>query len=693
MRTRLTRNLQIGFGISISILVVSAIASYGSIENLLKSSALVDHSDEVIQKLEATVSTMKDAETGQRGYLLTGYTEFLEPYNGSRNKAIQYANEFLKLTKDNAHQQVWGARIKEILLYRLNILQKLIDKKKSGATVNPGDLLAGKLAMDSLRNVVNHAELEEKNLLNNRLSVLNRYTYDTPFFLFIAALVAVAISVFSYFRVINEVKERARLFDELKDQEQQTAALNEELTATNEELASANDELAAANEEINATNEELAAANEELAAANEEINATNEDLAATNEELNAANEQLNESQEDIRQLNEKLGASNEELSATVDELYQSQLSLKALNDDLEDRVEARTRALTESEGRFRIMMETMPQIAWVSNNDGEINFFNKRWYTYTGMSYDDSKGWGWSAGIHPDDLPFAAEKYKEILLSGESGEFETRKRRKDGEYRWHLARLQPVKNESGEVQLWVGTATDIHELKNLQQQKDDFISIASHELKTPITSLKASLQLLDRLKDTPSTLTIPKLITQANKSLDRLNVLVEDLLNVSRLNQGQIHLHKTRFNLMELVNDTCQYIRIENVYEVTVTGETGLHAFADAKRVEQVLVNFLNNAIKYAPSSKEIKISVEKKDGMAKVSVTDQGPGIPSDKVPHLFDRYFRVDSAGMQFSGLGLGLYISAEIIKKHDGQIGVDSEEGRGSTFWFTIPLKARG
>jgi signal transduction histidine kinase len=251
-------------------------------------------------------------------------------------------------------------------------------------------------------------------------------------------------------------------------------------------------------------------------------------------------------------------------------------------------------------------------------------------------------------------------------------------------------RLQPVKNDLREVQLWVGTATDIHELKNLQQQKDDFISIASHELKTPITSLKASLQLLNRLKDTPSALTLPKLIVQANKSLDRLNVLVEDLLNVSKLNQGQLHLTKMSFKLSELINDTCQYIRIENVYNVLVSGDLNLTVNADAKRIEQVLVNFLNNAMKYAPASKEINITIEKTKGMARVSVIDQGPGIHPDKVPHLFDRYFRVDSAGMQFSGLGLGLYISAEIINKHNGQIGVDTEIGKGSTFWFSIPIK---
>ena len=116
-----------------------------------------------------------------------------------------------------------------------------------------------------------------------------------------------------------------------------------------------------------------------------------------------------------------------------------------------------------------------------------------------------------------------------------------------------------------------------------------------------------------------------------------------------------------------------------------------LQVYADAERVNQVVINFVNNAIKYAPESKEIKINIEKVTDMAKVSVSDKGPGISADKLTHLFDRYYRVDTSGVQYSGLGLGLYISAEIIKKHNGQIGVDSELGKGSTFWFTLPLSS--
>jgi PAS domain S-box-containing protein len=337
------------------------------------------------------------------------------------------------------------------------------------------------------------------------------------------------------------------------------------------------------------------------------------------------------------------------------------------------------------------MMETMPKIAWTNTLTGEVTYFNKHWYTYTGLDEEHSLGWAWGSVIHPDDLDCSVKQYNSIIASDQKGGFETRKQRADGDYRWHLIRMQPVVNDIGEIQLWVGVATDIQELKNLQQQKDDFISIASHELKTPVTSLKVALQLLDRIKNEPQAATFSKLIMQANKSLDKMGTLIEDLLNVSKLNQGQLHLNKTTFNLNELVGDCCQHVRIEGAYSITTTGDTKLAVYADAERVEQVITNFINNAIKYAPDSREIVINIIRVGDTARISVTDTGPGIAPEKKPHLFERYYRVDSAGVQFSGLGLGLYISSEIVKRHGGEIGVDTEVGKGSTFWFTIPLKS--
>ena len=258
----------------------------------------------------------------------------------------------------------------------------------------------------------------------------------------------------------------------------------------------------------------------------------------------------------------------------------------------------------------------------------------------------------------------------------------------DGSSHWVLVSGNTLKNELGE-RIISGVSQDITEQKLLQQQKDDFIGIASHELKTPITSLKASLQLLDRLKANPASTMLPTLIDQANSSLKKVTVLIEDLLNTTRMKEGQLELNKSRFLLSKLINDCCQHVRAQGTHDLLVEGDLDLEVYADSNRLDQVLINFVNNAIKYAPQSKVVVTRIEKVGNHAKVSVIDKGPGIPKDKQAHLFDRYYRADVHGQPYAGLGLGLYISSEIIKKHQGEIGVESKIGKGSTFWFKIPI----
>ncbi len=236
----------------------------------------------------------------------------------------------------------------------------------------------------------------------------------------------------------------------------------------------------------------------------------------------------------------------------------------------------------------------------------------------------------------------------------------------------------------------LGTVIDITEQKRLQQQKDDFLSIASHELKTPITSLKASVQLMERIKNDPSPEKLARLIDQAVKSMHKVSTLVEDLLNVSRANESQLRINKSPVDLTQLLENCCIDVRSESVFTITVQAPPGLMVDADEHAIDQVITNLVNNAVKYAPGSKEIILSARTDGNQVYVSVRDFGPGIPKDKLPHLFERYYQVDTAAYDRSGLGLGLYICAEIIKKHGGQIGVDSQLGEGSTFYFTLPIR---
>jgi len=258
----------------------------------------------------------------------------------------------------------------------------------------------------------------------------------------------------------------------------------------------------------------------------------------------------------------------------------------------------------------------------------------------------------------------------------------------DGSLHWISAQGKP-RYEDGIATHMVGVTVDITEKRLQDERKDDFLSIASHELKTPTTSLKAALQLLNLIKDKPTSPMHIRLIEQSNRSMDKMTTLIDDLLNVHRMKGGQLMLNQSTFTLSELLNSCCGHVRLAGKHELIFEGDEALQVYADEHRIEQVVVNFVNNAIKYAPNNKEIYLGVEKLDGFAKIYVRDEGPGIQTDQLPFLFDRYYRADHSGSTYTGLGLGLFICSEIVKRHGGAIGVDSEVSKGSTFWFTLPV----
>ncbi len=227
--------------------------------------------------------------------------------------------------------------------------------------------------------------------------------------------------------------------------------------------------------------------------------------------------------------------------------------------------------------------------------------------------------------------------------------------------------------------------------RELLKKKDEFLSIASHELKTPITSLKGSLQIIQRLIAKNSDIdAIYPFVAKAGKQTTKITTLVEDLLDVTRIQAGKMTFNYSTFDVAELINDSVDEIQSNtDSHHINVVSNPSVKIRADRHRLEQVVNNFLLNAIKYSPESNEIIVKSELTKGKLKIFVQDFGIGIPEDQKQHVFNRFFRVQESSNKFSGLGLGLYISSEIIKRHSGKTGVDSVDGEGSTFWFTIPV----
>ncbi len=227
--------------------------------------------------------------------------------------------------------------------------------------------------------------------------------------------------------------------------------------------------------------------------------------------------------------------------------------------------------------------------------------------------------------------------------------------------------------------------------KDAERKKDEFISIASHELKTPLTSVKGYVQLLERSVNKGDTETVKKHLEKAQVQLEKLNSLIADLLDISKIESGKLKLNKQNFSIDYLLDNVLEIMHQSNpTFKIIKKGKANCEIFADEMRIEQVIVNFLTNAVKYSPGTEEIFITINVKNDLLYLAVKDSGIGMLPEQLEHVFDKFYRVEETSQRFQGLGIGLYISSEIIKRHGGEIGVTSAYGEGSEFYFTMPTK---
>lgn len=263
-------------------------------------------------------------------------------------------------------------------------------------------------------------------------------------------------------------------------------------------------------------------------------------------------------------------------------------------------------------------------------------------------------------------------------------------KRPDGREVFLRVNSAPIHNRKGQIIAAASIISDITDSKEGEKRKDDFINMASHELKTPITSLRLYIDILLKQmnKKDDKTYKIGKSIAY---QADRIQELVSDLLDVSRLQTGKLSFAKEEFRLDQLVEQTVGELQgITKDQKIIINSKGVIKVNADKFRIYQVITNLITNAVKYSPERTTITVAVEKQKDNALFSVKDEGRGIPKNQQKKIFERLYQITSqSSLQASGLGMGLYISREIIRKHKGTIWVESEEGKGSTFYFTLPL----
>lgn len=334
------------------------------------------------------------------------------------------------------------------------------------------------------------------------------------------------------------------------------------------------------------------------------------------------------------------------------------------------------------------MTRFLPQILWILKPSGLPSFFNWRWYKYTGLSERESLSRNWIKVIHKEDQHLINDLFVFSYENEDNLGREMRIISKDNEYRWFLCQVIPVLNEEENILQWLGTFTDINEQKQAEQQKDEFINIASHELKTPLTSIRAYLEIAQNYVDDKNPLSI--YLNGASKGASRLTNLISSLLDVTRPKELVDSSQFDYFTFQTLLNDIVETFR--ETYpnrKIKLQGKANVKIYGDQQRLGQVLNNLLTNAVKYSPPQSSIEIGILCKNiNFLEISVQDWGMGMPKKELKNIFKRYYRINSNRI-ISGLGLGLYICRKIIEAHGGWIFAESEEGKGSKLVFTLPI----
>ncbi|KAF0202309.1 MAG: PAS/PAC sensor hybrid histidine [Bacteroidetes bacterium] len=366
-------------------------------------------------------------------------------------------------------------------------------------------------------------------------------------------------------------------------------------------------------------------------------------------------------------------------------------------------------ALSKSESEFRLLAESMPQIVWITRSDGWNIFFNQQWVDYTGLSLEESYGHGWNKPFHPDDQERAWDAWQNATTNLATYSLECRLRRFDGEYKWWLVRGVPVLDADGSVLKWFGTCTDIDELKiseeNLEtaklhaeesdRLKSAFLANMSHEIRTPMNGILGFAELLKKPDLTGEEQ--QDYIRIIEKSGTRMLNIINDIVDISKIEAGLMKLDLKESN----INEQIEYIYTFFKPEVEAKGmklkfNTPLPALeatitTDREKVYAILTNLVKNAIKFTNRG-SIEFGYFRKDDYLEFYVKDTGIGIPKDRQEAIFERFIQADITDkMARQGAGLGLSITRAYVEMLGGKIWVESVEGSGSTFYFTLPYSA--
>jgi len=751
MKLSLKTNLRLGLGLSLILLILSSLASYISIKNLIRNADLVAHSNEVINGLDNAISALKDAETGQRGYLLTGNKVFLQPYYGAKEKVNQLYGKIKKETIDNGFQQRKIDTLKDILDTRLNIIEKTIKVKENGATVSESYLLEGKTYMDKVRSLILQMQEEEKRLLTTRTADMNTFAGYTPFLIIFAAILSLVITIFFYRKVSSDFNKRVKLQQKLQD-------LNDETAKRIQLIQNIAAQISKGEYTVRLEDE------------------STDGLGSLSGSLNSMAESLQYSfglledkewlQTGIAKLNDRMVGekdvptlADDMLDLLVEHTKSHVAALYVLGDDkylhltggyaLNKREGEQTIALGEGligqclESRELILLENLPDtnltISYATGEtkpktivavpilrDGlmvgviELGTLN----TYPPRKLDFLKTVSNNIGV-AIHVAQNRKKLQEFLeetqaqaeelqaqhseLEGLNAELEAQTQKiqaSEEELRVQQEELLQSNQELEERSSLLEEKNQTIQERNVEIQqkaeqlelstkyKSEFLANMSHELRTPLNSILLLSKLMADNEDLDKEYTEYAEVIQS--SGQGLLSLIDEILDLSKIESGKMQLEIEAVNVSEVTTDLRSLFNpIANDKKLTfeVVAEKDLPEIleTDKMRLEQILKNLLSNAFKFTAKGKvSLSLSTDLTYKTIIFRVKDTGIGIAADKLNLVFQAFQQADgSTRRKFGGTGLGLSISKELAKLLGGDIKLTSIEGEGSEFTLTIPI----
>ncbi|MCD9014921.1 response regulator [Parachryseolinea silvisoli] len=752
MRDNYKRNLLIGFGASLVILIVSSTASFISIQNLLTSTEWVNHTHQIIIEMDGIRSAMVDAETGQRGYLLAGDDRFLEPYRDSEVRAKSAFSRVKMLTADNPEQQQNLEELDALITERFRLLELSVSAKRNDEPIKKENLQSGRESMDKIRALIERMEELERDLLKTRTSEMDRFSSFTPWLIVAAAIIALLITVMFYTRVNGDFEQRIALQQELVEKDGDISRRIQIIQGIADKVAQGNYDIRVTDQQSDSLGSVAVSLNKMAGALATSFNQLSDNewkqtgLAGLNDTMlgDKTLEAL------TRQVIEYLATYTQSHAGVLylrerDELEAS-ASFAYLPDKLRQRLKVGEGLVGQSIMNGKVLeLKDIPEgnisISFVAgearpshiisiplldgyNIKGAVELATLRSFSERDIEFLKASAHNIGVAIssaqnrkrlqelleetqaqseelrtqHSElenlnsELEVQAEKLQASEEELKVQQEELRQANQELEERSRLLeeRNQLITERNVEIQ------TKAEQLTQSARYKSEFLANMSHELRTPLNSILLLSRLLSENQDRNLSTDQVEYARVIQSSGNGLLSLIDEILDLSKIESGKMQLEYEPLSINEVVSDmnalftaVAQDKKIEFITHLQPVLPEVLES--DKLRLEQILRNLISNAIKFtAQGSVTLEIGATAEDpAWWKFVVRDTGIGIAADKQQMVFEAFQQADgSTRRKYGGTGLGLSISRELAKLLGGEIQLRSEEGKGSEFTVVIP-----